>query len=102
MYAGRAVEGRYLELFDHPRHPYTHGLMASIPRLEDVPKSLPKTIRGQVPPCTMPAGAASPTVAPRTDLRGDDSGDRAAERRRAAACHHWKRSHMSILLSVRG
>ena len=33
MYAGRAVErADIFELFDHPRHPYTHGLMASIPR----------------------------------------------------------------------
>ena len=46
MYAGRAVERADIyELFDHPRHPYTHGLMASIPRLEDVPKSLLKTIK---------------------------------------------------------
>ena len=33
MYAGRKVEeAPMLELFDHPLHPYTRGLMASIPR----------------------------------------------------------------------
>ena len=32
MYAGRKVEeAPVLELFDHPAHPYTRGLMASIP-----------------------------------------------------------------------
>ncbi len=32
MYAGRAVEqADVFELFDHPRHPYTHGLMSSNP-----------------------------------------------------------------------
>jgi peptide/nickel transport system ATP-binding protein len=35
LYGGRVVEraGRH-ELFAHPRHPYTHGLLASIPRLD--------------------------------------------------------------------
>src|SRR5256714_13463162 len=34
MYAGRKVEEAPVdELFAHPRHPYTRGLMASIPRL---------------------------------------------------------------------
>ncbi len=33
MYAGRKVEeAPILELFDRPAHPYTRGLMASIPR----------------------------------------------------------------------
>jgi peptide/nickel transport system ATP-binding protein len=34
MYAGRVVEqAEVLELFDRPLHPYTRGLMASIPRV---------------------------------------------------------------------
>jgi peptide/nickel transport system ATP-binding protein len=34
MYAGRKVEEADVEaLFDRPLHPYTHGLLASIPRL---------------------------------------------------------------------
>ncbi|MEO7421241.1 MAG: ABC transporter ATP-binding protein [Ornithinibacter sp.] len=34
LYAGRMVErGERHELFAQPRHPYTHGLLASIPRL---------------------------------------------------------------------
>ncbi|MBV9784630.1 MAG: ABC transporter ATP-binding protein [Acidisphaera sp.] len=33
MYAGRTVEeAPVLELFDHPAHPYTRGLLASVPR----------------------------------------------------------------------
>lgn len=41
MYAGRVVESadRY-ELFAHPRHPYTGGLLASVPRL-DSPRGMP-------------------------------------------------------------
>ena len=35
LYAGRIVErGRRHELFADPRHPYTHGLLGSIPRLD--------------------------------------------------------------------
>jgi peptide/nickel transport system ATP-binding protein len=38
MYAGRAVEvASKEELFEQPQHPYTWGLMASVPRL-DLPK----------------------------------------------------------------
>jgi len=34
LYAGRMVErGERHELFADPRHPYTHGLLGSIPRL---------------------------------------------------------------------
>jgi peptide/nickel transport system ATP-binding protein len=50
MYAGRAVEvAAKDELFDAPQHPYTWGLMASVPRL-DLPKPdrLP-AIAGQPP-----------------------------------------------------
>src|SRR6476659_2865244 len=35
MYAGRKVEeAQVADLFDHPLHPYTRGLLQSIPRLE--------------------------------------------------------------------
>ncbi len=38
MYAGRIVERALVEpLFTHPRHPYTAGLMASIPKLSTAP-----------------------------------------------------------------
>src|SRR5215510_14756308 len=37
MYAGKAVEqGTTDEIFYEPRHPYTLGLLASLPRLDDV------------------------------------------------------------------
>jgi peptide/nickel transport system ATP-binding protein len=33
MYAGQVVEtGKAKEMFDHPRHPYTRGLLASLPK----------------------------------------------------------------------
>lgn len=50
MYAGRVAEmATALELFENPRHPYTKGLLESIPRLENVPKTRLNVIKGMVP-----------------------------------------------------
>ena len=57
MYAGRVVEtSPAAEVFERPLHPYTEGLLASIPRLEGPIERL-DAIPGQVPaPDAMPAG----------------------------------------------
>lgn len=50
MYAGRIAEQATVKsIFEHPLHPYTRGLLGSIPRLEDEPKTLLTTIPGIVP-----------------------------------------------------
>ncbi|MDY0323151.1 MAG: ABC transporter ATP-binding protein [Candidatus Carbobacillus sp.] len=69
MYAGQVVEeAPLLELFDHPRHPYTRGLMAAIPRLEDDKEAL-EAIPGIVPPAyAYPKGCR---FAPRCPLKTD-------------------------------
>jgi oligopeptide/dipeptide ABC transporter ATP-binding protein len=58
MYAGRVAErGSVEQIFDRPAHPYTRGLLASIPRLESERKSRLATIEGLVPGLhEMPAG----------------------------------------------
>jgi oligopeptide/dipeptide ABC transporter ATP-binding protein len=58
MYAGRvAEEGRVADLYARPRHPYTRGLLASMPRLETPRKQRLPVIEGMVPALTaMPAG----------------------------------------------
>lgn len=49
MYAGRIIEqGPVAEIFDAPKHPYTAGLLRSIPRLGHKVSKLP-TIEGTVP-----------------------------------------------------
>ena len=50
MYAGKVVElGSTLQIFERPSHPYTQGLMASIPSLDSVRKAPLSTIEGTVP-----------------------------------------------------
>ncbi|MBI4539796.1 MAG: ABC transporter ATP-binding protein [Gemmatimonadetes bacterium] len=49
MYAGQIVEcGTAREVFEAPRHPYTQGLLASLPRLGD-PRARLSAIPGVVP-----------------------------------------------------
>ncbi len=58
MYAGRIVErGSAVQIFQNPRHAYTRGLLASIPRLNSSPRTRLPAIEGMVPPLDkMPAG----------------------------------------------
>ena len=50
MYAGRVVErASVYDLFARPRHAYTRGLLASIPRLDHLPKTRLPAIPGNVP-----------------------------------------------------
>ena len=50
MYAGQIVESAPVgQLFNNPMHPYTKGLFASIPRLENPRKSILPIIPGSVP-----------------------------------------------------
>ena len=50
MYAGRIAEtATVYDLFNKPQHPYTKGLLESIPRLENESKSRLKVIKGMVP-----------------------------------------------------
>lgn len=57
MYAGKIVEeGNVYEIFEHPMHPYTEGLLKSIPSLGEKQKRL-ESIQGVVPnPLNMPKG----------------------------------------------
>ena len=60
MYGGRVVENASaMRLYKHPAHPYTQGLMNSIPTLDGEPGSRLNTIVGQPPDlANLPQGCA--------------------------------------------
>lgn len=75
MYAGRKVEeADATRLFDHPGHPYTRGLLGSIPHLDTAARSGARRprlneIKGMVPSLfKLPQGC---TFAPRCGLASD-------------------------------
>ncbi len=70
MYAGRVVEqGPVQALFEEPQHPYTVGLLGSIPRLDGEQTRL-AAIDGQVPnPMQLPAGCSFAERCPFADAQ---------------------------------
>jgi oligopeptide transport system ATP-binding protein len=66
MYAGRIVEqGATDDVFAHPRHPYTLGLMRSVPRLDGEVERRLASIPGAPPPLWLiPPGCAFRTRCP--------------------------------------
>lgn len=60
MYGGRVVEtASAQDLYKNPQHPYTEGLMASVPTLDGTPGARLQTISGQPPDlANLPKGCA--------------------------------------------
>ena len=100
MYAGRVAEqGSVEQVFHSPKHPYTQGLLNSIPRLDSQRKTKLNTIEGMVPALQdMPIGCRFNNRCPHADnqcmespptLEDSQSGHR-------AACHHWSRIQQKV------
>ena len=88
MYAGRVVEiGPVREVIEHPAHPYTAGLMASVPSLHDAGGRLAQ-IEGALPRLDeMPSGCAFHPRCPKASQRcSDERPELALVRRTRAAC----------------
>jgi len=55
MYAGHIVEnGSAMDIYHHPGHPYTRGLLGSVPRLDEPRKTRLQPIEGQPPDLISP------------------------------------------------
>ncbi len=91
MYAGRVVEqGPVQALFNAPQHPYTVGLLGSIPRLDGEQTRL-AAISGQVPnPMRLPAGCSFAERCPFADAHCHSAAPplRPIDGNHASAC--WK------------
>ncbi len=76
MYLGKIVEsGPVSELFRNPKHPYTVGLLQSIPSITDKKKDKLQTIEGNVPsPFNIPPGCGfAPRCSRKMDICSQES-----------------------------
>lgn len=98
MYAGRAAEQAEVDsLFARPSHPYTRGLLDSLPRLDDADDAPLRTIPGSPPSLVGPAeGCAFAPRCPRAAAADEDERHRCRRIRpeflpldpgHLAACH---------------
>jgi len=92
MYAGRVVEFAKVEdLFDHPLHPYTQGLLRSVPRLGNTAQRL-QTIAGNVPnPANFPSGCKFHPRCPA--MEGDEACANIEPELREIKPGHWAACH---------
>lgn len=92
MYAGEVVEDAPgTQIFRSPAHPYTRGLLGSIPRLTlaGIPKSMP----GQPPiPGTLPGCSFAPRCSFATEICTETAPtlDTIPQKPQLVRCHHWK------------
>ena len=91
MYAGCVVEQASVsQLFSSPRHPYTQGLLRSIPILDGIPKQPLATIPGVVPALIdMPDGCRFRNRCPNAEKDCElESPELKETLERHIACHH--------------
>jgi oligopeptide/dipeptide ABC transporter ATP-binding protein len=94
MYAGRIVESATAkELYKNPRHPYTVGLLKSVPRLDKARTSKLEVIEGVPPDMINPTPGCS--FYPRCNFRQDRCNEEApvltpVGEKHGAACWEWQ------------
>jgi peptide/nickel transport system ATP-binding protein len=96
MYAGKVAErGTVYDIFDRPSHPYTQGLLHSIPTLDTVPKSKLSVIEGMVPGLRdLPAGCRFENRCPRAVdacRQAPPPEEQVADMHRVS-CYQWQRT----------
>jgi peptide/nickel transport system ATP-binding protein len=94
MYGGKVVEyGTAEDVFDRPQHPYTWGLLGSMPRLDQERTERLMPIKGTPPSLiNVPSGCAFHPRCPYAELNGGRSTEEVPTLREAApghlvACH---------------
>jgi oligopeptide/dipeptide ABC transporter ATP-binding protein len=94
MYAGQVAEqGTVEDIFRKPTHPYTRGLLASVPRLTTLRKSRLPTIEGAVPGLNeMPSGCRYQNRCPYAEARCGEARPplEAMTESHAVSCIRWK------------
>jgi len=95
MYAGRIIEqARAGEIYANPRHPYTLGLLRSVPRLDEPRRARLDPIQGQPPDLMrLPPGCAfAPRCAYRVERCGEAPALEAVSAGHRSAC--WQAAQL--------
>ncbi|MCZ4121492.1 ABC transporter ATP-binding protein [Streptomyces sp. H39-S7] len=95
MYAGRCVErGTAEKVFTEPQHPYTWGLLGSMPRMDRERADRLNPVKGAPPSLiNVPSGCAFHPRCPYAGLNGGSSETIVPELRETAA-GHWSACHL--------
>jgi oligopeptide transport system ATP-binding protein len=107
MYAGRVAEiGACVDIFRGPAHPYTEGLLGSIPAMDGEPKAL-EPIPGQPPSLTqVPSGCAFHPRCGRSRGRSECIDQKPAlvsvRPDHESACHFWREMALPAAVSPGG
>jgi peptide/nickel transport system ATP-binding protein len=94
MYAGKVAErGSVYDIFDRPAHPYTRGLLQSIPTLESKPKSTLHVIEGMVPGLRdLPQGCRFENRCPHSKAHCTEAppGEESVAEGHHVSCYEWR------------
>jgi peptide/nickel transport system ATP-binding protein/oligopeptide transport system ATP-binding protein len=95
MYLGEIVEvGHTVEIFNNPKHPYTEGLLGSIPDIDPTAEEREQQLTGEIPsPLSPPNGCA---FHPRCKYATEECSNinpalESVHDVRQVACHHWEK-----------
>jgi peptide/nickel transport system ATP-binding protein len=93
MYAGKVVEtASVIDVFKKAKHPYTKGLLSSIPTMDHPRKTKLETIQGQVPSLfNMPAYCRFENRCPYAEdiCKNSSPEDSKVDDAHAVSCHRW-------------
>jgi peptide/nickel transport system ATP-binding protein len=97
MYGGRCVErGPAEEVFEAPRHPYTWGLLGSMPRLDREETDRLNPIKGSPPSLiNVPSGCAFNPRCPYADIPKDNVTRTVRPELTEVGSGHWAACHMT-------
>jgi peptide/nickel transport system ATP-binding protein len=97
MYGGRCVErGPAEKVFYEPRHPYTWGLLGSMPRLDREQQDRLIPVKGSPPSLiNVPSGCAFNPRCPYADIPKDNVTRTVRPELTEVGSQHWAACHMT-------
>ncbi|MYU03883.1 ATP-binding cassette domain-containing protein [Streptomyces sp. SID8366] len=96
MYGGRCVErGAAAEVFEKPQHPYTWGLLGSMPRIDRETSERLIPVKGQPPSLiNVPSGCAFHPRCPYADIPAENVSRTVRPELELVGAGHWSACHL--------